>query len=395
MQLTKQQKDIHDLLMDWVSDNLGTCAYRALSGYAGTGKTTLLGELALSIQKKFPKVSLSFITYTGKASTVLASKLDNSKINWDRAYCGTIHSVLYDYLGEKHGQMMWKTKDHRMVLGDLIIVDEASMITPKILKDLLRLNRPILFVGDPGQLPPIDSECFQPLLDTPFILTEIHRQAWDNPIIQLATRIRQGETIDYGVYGNKAAKLRQRSRETQKMLGGFYSSMLKDPEKIILCAKNYTRTSTNSVIRYKAGLGKHPEKGERIICLKNNKEMGLMNGFIVPLESCFVKKDRLYHLELGSYGRAYCHAKSFNSADQKALKTALSQDRELIKNYTDPDSIMFFDYAYAITVHKSQGSEWEKVVLFDERLPFYSEEEYRKWLYTGVTRAKEKLLIVG
>lgn len=385
--LTKEQKTAHDKIMDWLSTG---SPYIALSGYAGTGKTTLLGGLAKSIQNNHSEARIHFITYTGKASSVLGHKLENSGIDWQRATCGTIHSLLYKYLGfnKKKNEMIWENKSAWDITGDLLIIDEASMITQKIFKDLLRLKKKILFVGDPGQLPPINESLFPPLLETDLQLTEIHRQAWDNPIIRLATMVRNGEQIPFGVHDGKAARLKPREKQSRELIDKFSKDMPNDIEKIALCGFNKSRVRNNTMTRIKAGYPKHPVEGERLICLKNNKSANLMNGFIVPLSEFKEMNPNLYRLRIEGYGDFFCPAQSFNNPNPTNRDMATG---ESIKE----DELMYFDYAYYITVHKSQGSEWDKVMLLNERIPNYSEEEYTKWLYTGITRAREKLLIVG
>ncbi len=384
LELTDKQQEIHDALVDWVYDPYSE--YTALSGYAGTGKTTLLGEVAKTLQD----FSINFITYTGKASTVLAQKLANSGVNMHGSSCGTIHSLMYLFDGELRGKLTWRKKNYKQLeLGDLIIVDEASMLTPKIFNDLLNLGRPIIFVGDPGQLPPIDAQPFLPLQNTEFKLEEIHRQAWDNPIIQIATRIRQGEEIPYGVYGNKAAKMNK--PQSRQLVNSFKSSVIEDTNRIFLCGRNNTRIILNRSVRAKASLPETPQPGEYIICLKNNKELQLMNGTIFKLQDIREAGPLYKVLPEGSSEYTYCHKNSFNSKSPQELKEKLRQDSEAMKCI---DDLMYYDYAYAITVHKSQGSEWDNVILYDERMHFFDDDTYRKWLYTGVTRAKEKLLII-
>ena len=388
MDLTEQQKSAHDKIMDWLKTDQ---QYISLSGYAGTGKTTLLGELASSIQSNFPSYYIYFVTYTGKASTVLSQKLFGSGINWDKATCTTIHSLMYNYMGtdKKTKKMLWSKKPEEEITGDLIVIDEASMVTDEIFSDLLQLNKKVLFVGDPGQLPPVNGKPFEPLLTTDIKLTEIHRQAWDNPITRIATQVRRGEEVPFGIYDNCVARLRKTDKKSQQILMNFYKSIPTDIEKVILCRYNKSRVNKNQSVRQVAGFPNKPVPGDRVICLQNNKSVGLMNGSIVHIHDVSDVNKWLYKLEFMNYGHFYAPAESFNN-DNPNGKGEITTG-----TYVDKSLLLYFDYAYAITTHKAQGSEWDKVIVYNEKPNQVSNEEHAQWLYTAITRAKEKLLLVG
>jgi len=168
-----------------------------VGGYAGTGKTTLLCELRKEIYNKFPKLSVAFVTFTGKASSVLQTKLDvNGISSYENDYIGTIHGLIYkaetryDTKLKAHVIVGWKLKEEDDVWHDVIIIDEASMVSKQLWDDLGKFGKPIIGVGDHGQLPPIGDQ-FNLLTHTDFKLTEIHRQALNSPIIALSKLVRE------------------------------------------------------------------------------------------------------------------------------------------------------------------------------------------------------------
>lgn len=167
-----------------------------LGGYAGTGKTTLLGQLRTALHEKNKKLRVSFCSYTGKATRVMKSKLVSNAALQDQDSISTIHGLLYTpILDDKENITGWKRKDE--VECDLIIIDEASMIDKEIWNDLLSYHIPIIAVGDHGQLPPIRGT-FNVMEHPDLRLEEIHRQAKGNPIIEVSVKARLEGTIPVG-----------------------------------------------------------------------------------------------------------------------------------------------------------------------------------------------------
>jgi len=400
VELTNEQRGIQDYVFDWLGSNKQQ--YIAISGYAGTGKTTLIGDTARQMRSD---LNIKFLTFTGKASVVLSNKLVDYGIN-DNDICSTLHSYLYRFLGKDNcGSLKFTRKFREELDGDVLIVDESSMLNSKLFSDILNLNRPIIFVGDPGQLPPINDEVFKPLLDTDLVLKHIHRQAWDNPIIRLATQTRKQQPIKPGNYDGAAAKVSKRSNKGIDLLAKFKEN-IGEVDSVILCAKNKTRVKLNSQVRQAKGYGgNHPLPGERLVCLKNNKEKELMNGQCVFVKSTKVlEEDLAYKLVVVPEGRTneiecLAYAKTFNNSTPQKIGMEIRKDEKRLKEIQQTHFItgdpVLFDYGYALSVHKAQGSEWERVVLMDERMMSQTKGDYFRWLYTGITRAKEKLLILS
>lgn len=351
-------------------------ALLTLGGYAGTGKTTCIAEAVKVFGSKRP--AIAFCTFTGRASSVLRAKLETAEVLEIGDYCGTIHGLIYKPVIKNGRIVKWKKADD--VEQDLIVVDEASMVNEIIYRDLASYGVPILAVGDHGQLPPIEGK-FN-LMENPEIRLEtIHRQASGNPIIKLSMMARTGEPIPLGRHGDFVVKI---------PASGAIDRVTDVSGVLFLCGYNSTRVRLNATIRRRCGVsGPDPLKGEKIICLKNNHDAGIYNGVTGRLDR--IEKDGEHWWKIGATmddgaefeGRAF--RRQFG--EQKTIREWEGLDRKEIGD--------LFDWGYAMTVHKSQGSEADRVMLFEERLPNSTDEEWRRWLYTGITRARERLLIVG
>lgn len=376
-----------------------------LDGYAGTGKTTMALEIAERARARIRR-DVVFGALTGKAADVLSSKGC-----WGAA---TIHSLIYNpkekaedrleaLKSELNGlQKVFKTKPTERMLqlvddielerenlsrpafvlnwespllgAGLFIGDERSMIDTALGQDLLRFKCKLLLLGDPAQLPPVDGDSF--MVDTPpdYMLTEIHRQAADNAIIHLATRARQGEMLLPGDYNDAIVKLRATDDDL------LWADQ-------VLCGRNNTRQLLNWRMRDLRGIGRKspPQVGEKLVCLRNNRHKGLKNGTtweVVEAPDSGSDVSQLLTLR-GDSGQ------TVHTVAWKDVLTGLPPASKL---YNERKGLDEFDYGYALTVHKSQGSQWDKVCLVDESRVF--EEDGHKWLYTGITRAAKQLLVV-
>jgi exodeoxyribonuclease-5 len=163
-------------------------------------------------------------------------------------------------------------------LTKLIVLDEVSMVDEEMARDLMSFRKPILVLGDPGQLPPIKGEGAFTRDAPDVMLTEIHRQAEESAIIRLATMARQGEAIGFGQYDAHVAKMRKMDVTPEQALRGGQ----------VICGRNATRFDLNNALRRAAGFGGAgilPSGPlEKIICLKNQNELGLINGMFITLD---------------------------------------------------------------------------------------------------------------
>jgi len=375
-----------------------------VGGYAGTGKTTLLCELRKQINKNFPHLAVAFVTFTGKASSVLKEKLSKARIDYRNDYVGTIHGLIYeaetkyDKTLQTHVITGWKLKDIDSIYQDLIIIDEASMISEQIWEDLLKFDRAIIGVGDHGQLPPIGDK-FSLLKNTDFQLTKIHRQALNSPIIYLSQLVRkQGYIPRNKFFSKEVFKLSWGDQRCQHI---WNNKVNFDEDLITLCGFNVTRCELNDVIRKKLKFHRQqlPYPGERVVCLVNNHTTKIMNGQIGTVLWVMPEDIGLYRMTIdvsGSTIESMVSMKCFGEVTYTMYDDSKLRERQrkyaIRKKFPGVD---FFDYGYAMSVHKSQGSEWKKVIVFEQRSRHWDDEMYMRWLYTAVTRASEKLFIIS
>lgn len=387
-QLTDEQKKVIQSLYAWVASPTGQ--YVTVGGYAGTGKTTLIAVLSKLLHRDKPKITLSFGSFTGKATQNLKSKLESSKALIGKDTISTLHGLMYSPKVDSKGQVVsWRK--NKSIKSDLIIVDEASMITADLWQDLQSYKLPIIAFGDHGQLPPV-GEGFS-LMDKPdMTLTQIHRQAETSPILKIATLARTTGEIPSKLYSDKVIKSPPGSETANGLLERFFSSPNHDT--LVLCNRNKTRVGLNNYIRTLLGKDEsEPMIGDRLICLKNNYEASggpIYNGLIGQLTHIRPEGEHWYQAEIdfSELNQTYSGLISrhqFNNENSllavKGLAYKAIGDR--------------FDFGYALTVHKAQGSEAERVILYEERNRHMSDDDWRRWLYTAVTRAKSELYIVG
>ncbi|MBU2592484.1 MAG: ATP-dependent RecD-like DNA helicase [Patescibacteria group bacterium] len=386
MILSEDQKKVLNKLLSWFKKR-GKTSHITLGGYAGTGKTTLISVLRKKINQQNGKAKASFCSYTGKAARTLESKLKETESFYPQDSVSTIHSLIYSPLVNKNEEIIgWERRSE--VKTDLIIIDEASMVDFFIWQDLLSYQIPIIAVGDHGQLPPINGS-FN-LMEKPMLkLEKIHRQAENNPIIKLSILAREEGEIPEGGYGPNILKIRRDCPESGEMI----EQLLLDynPETLILCGYNSTRVRINNFIRKSLDFDSiEPQVRDRVICLRNNHTKKIYNGMLGTIKSIYRKSDHWYFAEIQMDGEE-ARYQGLIYADQFGNKDSVNftSDRQLARIGD------LFDFGYALTVHKAQGSEAKRVILFEERFGRMTDSDWRRWLYTGVTRAQEQLFIIG
>ncbi len=387
IKLSSDQEQVLKKTLDWVNQPQGS--YLTIGGYAGTGKTTLTAFIRQEIFKKDPLITVAFCSYTGKAARNLEDKLKENKAIFSGDNVSTIHSLIYTAVTNKQGDVTgWRRRDY--LDFDLIIVDEASMVDPYILNDLISYNIPIIAVGDHGQLPPIGAN--YSLMQNPhLVLDQIHRQKEDSPIIDVSILARETGQIPIKKFGDNVMKISKHDPDSREIINEALSGY--DEDVMIICGYNATRLNLNKEMRArKEKFGQLPESGDRVVALKNNHYSQIYNGATGVIEKILEVDDSgnwmLVKIALDGQDKiyqGYVYIPQFN------------QKETISNNLHDPDGHQgdLFDYGYALTVHKAQGSQAERVILFEERFPKATDEEWRRWLYTAVTRAKKELLIIG
>ncbi len=384
--LSLEQSDALKQIGQWYRTK--TSPYLTLGGYAGTGKTTLIAYLRQALRQFDDDAKVAFCAYTGKAARVLDQRLKTEKVPRKGDSVSTIHSLIYIAEYDASGAIRnWDLKDR--VDANLIIVDEASMVDETIWQDLLKFKIPILAVGDHGQLPPINSN-FNLMADPQIRLERIFRQDASSPIVEAATFARMTGEIPVKDYGQGVKKLARGNDETGQIVQEWLENWSQD--LLILCGFNVTRQRLNQTIRGHRGFETaEPEVNDYVVCLRNDHKRKLYNGMTGVLR----------HLESTDDDAWLWASVDFegekNSFEGYILKEQFGSTETVKQMPKAPDKQKgaLFDFGYAMTVHKAQGSEAPKVLLFEERSRRMSDDEWRRWLYTGVTRASEELLIVG
>ena len=357
--LSINQRIAYQKIMEFLVN--GTSSFYILNGYAGTGKSSIISAINNTlVSNRFDRVAN--IAFTGKAASVLSSKGITAT---------TIHKFMYTPIYNEYDEIVdFKRKENDIILNstDVIIVDESSMVPKDVFLDLLGYGLPILFVGDVNQLPPIGDD-FN-IMDHPDdTITEIHRQNIDNPIIKLANGIRETGRIDKSFIDGNAIKSINKNDINKKFLEF-------NEFDIILCGTNKTREKINGLIRRTRGyVEDHAEIGERLICLKNNHFNETMNGEIFTVEGISSFND---------YKKYYFNNKFINIHNGNWYGME-PENSEL--NYGQ------FDFAYCITVHKSQGSEFNNVLFIDEDVSRFCDR--RRFRYTAITRASKSITIAS
>lgn len=317
---------------------------QSLGGLAGTGKTTLVSVLLKRLN------GFACCAFTGKAADVLRSK--------GIPDASTIHSLIYTK-NEKNDDMGGPLFDLRPSLPCKgIVVDEASMVGRDVYRDLISFGLPVIFVGDHGQLEPVGEDIY--LMSNPdFRLETVHRNAGD--IARFAFHLRSGGSpYDF-----------DKSEKVTVVAKKDCSPHLLEANQII-CAFNNSRVAINKHIRSIKGYDvEMPVIGDRVISLQNSRKLRIFNGTQGILTSVLPTKLTL-KLPDKKIVKAPYNVRTFN------------QEKTLREGFAHP-----FDYAYAITCHKAQGSEWDKVMVLEQISSMW---DHKRWAYTAASRAKKQVI---
>ncbi len=423
--VTEAQAKAIAVIRDWYLNRRHEQQILRVFGYAGTGKTTItnLAMQALGLEPMTPGGlgGVIFAAFTGKAVYVMTRKGTPAQ---------TIHSLIYR-LSEASPEEIARVSDELAALerdlprmgvaergfaeaqitqlklrldhihepqfvlnpqsdlrdADLLVLDEVSMVGKKMADDLLAFGKPILVLGDPGQLPPVNDEGFFVKGEPDVMLTEIHRQAADSPILRLATMAREGQPIPFGAFDDNVWKMSRHEVMPAQLLRGGQ----------VICGTNAMRRRLNMAMKQAAGFAAdYPTgAGEKIICLRNRHDLGLINGMFLTLSAVqpHPHNPRAFRAEIETEdGVAIGGAQDFWRGeyddhllfDPNRNRNEWSLRRGLIET----------SWGYAITCHKAQGSQYPTVIVVDDGYG-HSTEARKQWLYTAITRAEHGLLLLA
>lgn len=386
--------------------------YFVLGGYAGTGKTSTMRTYIriLGIEG-----NVALCAYTAKAAKVLSLKTNMEAT--------TVHSLIYSYrtpklleakqkaLAELRGQTQTPDRDERIAAliieidalnekhkgktyikknvdelqqYSLIVCDECSMISEKMFNDLLSFGIKVLFIGDPGQLDPIKEnrteKTLHELAPVDFLLDKIERH--DNAIPEMAQLARKGQYIPFMQPANGFGKIKKNSE----------SKLLITADQVI-CFQNRTRRELNKLIRDAKGLASvYPVAGEKVVCRLNNHDLGIARGVTYTLTRNAKESGKYVELHLDGIEKPVkADRMLFHAYNSLVIAEDVDASRIHFRKEHPP-----FDFGYVITCHSAQGSEWEKVLIWDDfSRRIIAPADYAKWLYTAITRATKYAIVAA
>lgn len=397
-----------DAIAAWLADpNAKQTLY--LAGAAGSGKSTITKHAVADVSGR-----VVYCAPTGKAALVMRRKgCPNAK---------TIHQVIYRPAGDPpspevleglrqefkrlraineagaqatadrlaaqiaraEAEATRKGPRFSLNLGSELqgaavgVVDECSMVDRFMGEDLESYGTKLLVIGDPNQLPPVYGTGYFTSREPDVYLDEIHRQALDSPILRLADYARRGQPLPVGAAGDGVDVRRYGDPSLQ--------ARALDAE-MILVGRNRTRHASNAKIRRLLGRSQDsaPVAGDRVICRRNNHELGLLNGSSWTIERCapdleqMTAKIAVRSIEDGEHVECSTWLHHFMAREQELVGHRRREHDE-------------FSYGWAQTVHTAQGSQYDDVLVFDESRQFG--KDARRHLYTAITRAAKTLTVV-
>ena len=315
---------------------------------------------------------VAFGAFTGKAASVM-----RTRGCWDAT---TIHALIYRTREDAEGGPAFSlNRSGPAAKAALIVIDECSMVDADLGNDLLSFGKPVLVLGDPAQLPPVRGGGFFTEGAPDVMLTEIHRQAADDPIVRMAMQVREGGRLEHGTFGESRV-IPRRAIDADRVMNANQ----------VLVGMNRTRRLYNARIRALMGQTEiAPMIGEKLVCLRNDRTKGLLNGSTWTVHALRAEPNpAVLRLDVVPEDDPALRRKPLDVRILRALLEGREDDvAPILRRETDE-----FTYGYALTVHKAQGSQWDDVVLFDESFAF--REHARRWLYTGLTRAAERVTVV-
>lgn len=391
----QQEKALQDVAR-W--HRSGDSPFYYLAGYAGTGKSSIAKYIGDTIGG-----DVRYACYTGKAASVMRDKgcRDATTIHRliyipsakgtkrlrdlqddlkdaqaanppDARKIESLRTKIVNEVALVRSPSFILNEDSEIRGASLVVIDECSMVNGMMGEDLLSFSVPVLVLGDPAQLPPVRGSGYFTDRRPDFLLEEVHRQALESGVLRMATDIRLGNVPAIGTDYGDAEVISWDDVNPQAML---------DYDQILV-GLNRTRNGTNARVRELLGrTSPLPQAGDRVICTRNNHDLGLLNGEMWEvLDSAVVDNEKV----------GLTITDSTNSLNVEAWQCFFLGEK--LAHYDHNRDTQEFDYGYVITVHKAQGSEFDRVVVFDQSMKF---RQYRlSWLYTAVTRAISEVTLV-
>lgn len=387
MKLNEQQAQAIEALRKWWYN--GNKQVFQISGAAGTGKTTLIRYLINEIKLEHDEVL--FTAFVGKATLAMTRNGLNAK-TLHSAICYCKDEPVLDENGnvvtEYNRRVTKRVFTRRRKIDPrirLIVVDEGSMVPAKMADWLLKFKVPIIVLGDLNQLPPVIGDSFF-LKEPDVVLTQIMRQSSESPIPYFAQNVLQNGTrcLSPGLQIGDKINVLSKADITPELLKDY---------DVIICGTNKTRNNLNTYIRERiyGRTQEYPVIGDKLICRENDwtfsvDDVYLINGLIGYVTDIDLESISDYTMKIDFKPEFMDDEFKNVTLDRIYMGLSPNDKRFYRSNYHK------FEYGYAITCHLSQGSQYNRVLVFNES--FGTAEERRKWLYTAVTRAIDKVTIL-
>jgi len=351
-----------------------------LQGYAGTGKTTIAGVLM--------DHGSELLAPTGKAAARLSEKTGHA-VSTIHKRCAKLRS---ERVEDGRDVLDFEPDPLKAEFRGLVMVDEGSMVgrgVGEMLDALVPDAGQVLWLQDPFQLPPVNDEPFIDF-DPAYELTEVRRQEGGSPVLDYATEIRSGRRAIYDRWLFRSADEAFCSTWRGNIAGAcgmFWRARGLGMSSIVLTHRNSTRLAINRMCRSARGVhpDSPPQAGDEIVCTRNH-DSGLMNGETFTVQHaaptvalCGGKEVQCYEVVINDGARYLVLPRHMTGVYQE------SESRDWMKAWRGepPPEALICQYGYALTVHKSQGSEWDVVIHVPE--PLRCDED--RLHYTAVTRA--------
>ena len=396
--LTENQEQVVQEGVNWFLNSSNQIF--EISGAAGTGKSVVLHEIVSRLH--LTDNDILPVAFTGQAAIIMRMKGFST--------ARTIHSTFFHIVKEPVSsndpfkryntainRAKYITKFEPLPVGvyrnkKLIVIDEGYMVPDNLKRIIVKHGIKILVAGDVNQLPPVGGS---PAFLTGYgvhYLTQIMRQEKDNPIIYLAERARQGLPINCGIYGNNVIVIEDNDL-SPKMLANF---------GIVICGTNRTRDIFNNTVREFLGYQNlpYPQFNERVICRENDWDIeqdgiALANGLAGIVSSpysisSFNQRKHTFYFnflpDLLSIPFQQLEVNSEYIVSDYNVRSQIKKDK-VDKPWLVPGEL--FEYAYALTTHLSQGSEYPAGIYYEEYLRSDIQNQLN---YTGITRFKQYLV---
>lgn len=418
---TAGQKNALIHIQNMIDNRSHNSKYYLLAGYAGTGKTTIAENIARYALSKGKRMYI--MAPTNKAANLLAEKLQQAEVNIKPENIGTIHKMIY---GSPTSTGTWNLSN--VISDSVILIDESSMIDSRVMNDIMRATENgnvVIFMGDSYQLQPVgsDPKLFQggvKEIEKSHELTDVRRQTLDSNVLKVATMVRTDKTP---YVPDKSTHDFKVSKSKDEFLDDFKESIKNNEDCIMIVATNRERTAMNMLAR-ETKFGSDSEilnDGDVLISVANaygdnwrmpNSEMFTINShekkFEVSVDDQeiyfykvsdeegktftlallpYLSKPTFYHTEMMEHANR--NKDLYNYLDSENLLV----DKKVSKYAKLDQSLVIATYGYAITAHKAQGSQWEKVFVNQDYA--HPSSDASRWYYTAITRSSKNVIVLN